>query len=124
MEDLIIKGTNRTPEVNFRKDGLIELRGVSTLENPEPFYKPLINWIEEYVKNPADKTVVNLDMEYYNTSSQMWIFQILELLRDLAKVKTDVELNWYYFDEEMQELGEDLESLLHIKFNFVQKHKE
>ncbi len=121
MEDLYIEPTPRTPEINFRKDGLLEIRGVSTIENVEQFYEPVLEWIREYVKNPAEKTVFNFEMEYYNTGAQMWIFQIFEEIANLAKVKTDVEINWFYNDEDMKELGEDLESLLHVKFNYIYK---
>jgi hypothetical protein len=123
MENLYIKPTSISPEINFKKEGLIEIRGISTIENPDSFYKPVFEWISEYVKKPAEKTVINFDMEYYNTSSQMWIFKIMELLADLAKVKNEVQLNWFYTDEDMKELGEDLESLLHIEFNYIKKEE-
>jgi len=121
MNDLYINKTPKTPEVNFKQSGLLELRGNSFLENTKEFYEPLIRWLQGYVISPADKTVVNFDFDYYNTSSQLWIFRIVEVLLDLVKVEKDIEFNWYYSDEEVEEAGEDLANLLGIDMNYIRR---
>lgn len=123
MNDLYINKSNKTPEVNFKYTGLIELRGNSFLENTREFYEPLIEWLQNYVINPSDKTIVNFDFEYYNTSSQLWIFRVVEVLLDLVKVGKNIIFNWYFTEEEVEEAGMDLASLLAIDMNFIKKEE-
>ncbi len=40
MSDLIIRGTSKTPEINLKQNGLIELKGVSSIENTKEFFNP------------------------------------------------------------------------------------
>lgn len=123
MNDLYINKSNKTPEVNFKYTGLIELRGNSFLENTREFYEPLIEWLQNYVINPAEKTIVNFDFEYYNTSSQLWIFRVVEVLLDLVKVEKDIVFNWYFTEEEVEEAGMDLANLLAVDMNFIKKEE-
>lgn len=123
MNDLFINKSNKTPEVNFKHSGTIELRGNSFLENTREFYEPLIEWLQAYVIEPADKTTVNFDFEYYNTSSQLWIFRVVEVLLDLVKVEKNIKFNWFFTEEEVEEAGMDLASLLGIEMNFIKKEE-
>ena len=123
MNGLYINKSNKTPEVNFKYTGLIELRGNSFLENTREFYEPLIEWLQNYVINPAEKTIVNFDFEYYNTSSQLWIFRVVEVLLDLVKVEKDIVFNWYFTEEEVEEAGMDLANLLAVDMNFIKKEE-
>ena len=63
MEPLIIEGTAKTPNVKFDGgQGLIEVKGRSIPENSIEFYKPLVDWLEEYGKTPASLTKVNIQL--------------------------------------------------------------
>ncbi len=119
MNNLYIRGTNKTPEVDLKQDGLLTIKGSSLIENTKEFYEPIIIWFESYIKTPGEKTTINFEFEYYNTSSQMWIFRIVELLTDLIKLDKDIEFNWYYAVEEVEEAGEDLANLLNVDMNFI-----
>jgi len=55
MEKLQIEGTAKTPTVNFDPSGKLELKGRSIPENSIEFYKPLMEWLDEYEKNPQEK---------------------------------------------------------------------
>ncbi|MFZ6051240.1 DUF1987 domain-containing protein [Halocola ammonii] len=120
MEDIKIKGTPKTPTVNFIKgEGKLEIKGRSIPENSIEFYKPLIDWIEHYSSSPADKTHVNIQLEYFNTSSSKCI---LDVFKKLEAVDGDVIVNWYYEedDEDMLEAGEDYEAIINIPFKMIE----
>ena len=69
MEPISIEGTPKTPTVKFDSiQGIIEIKGRSNPENSREFYKPLMNLLEEYAKDPGDKTIVNIQLEHFNTS--------------------------------------------------------
>lgn len=121
MKKLKIHNTTKTPLINFDKEtGTIELRGRSLIENTAQFYERPLEWINEYVKEPAKSTTVDIALDYYNTSSQLWIFQIFIALVDLYKLGKDITFNWYYQDEDMYEAGADFSKLLDFPINMVE----
>jgi len=124
MNDIYINASSKTPKVNFKHTGVIELKGNSFLENTREFYEPLIEWLQSYIIDSAEKTVVNFDFEYYNTSSQLWIFRIVEVLLDLVKIEKNITFNWYFSEEEVEEAGKDMASLLGIEMNFIKKEEK
>ena len=122
MNPLSIKGTMKTPTILSDTDkGVIEIRGRSNPENANAFYKPLIEWIDEYVKNPVDKTTVNLELEYFNTTSSKCILSLLKKLESSKDSTRDVIVNWYYEkdDYDERETGEFYEKMTELSFNFI-----
>lgn len=123
MEPIIIEGTPKTPSVKFDANkGIVEIKGRSIPENSIEFYKPLVDWLEQYSANPAPKTIVNIHLEYFNTSSSKCILDVFKKLEAIHKAKHDVVVNWYYEedDEDMLEAGEDYESIIRIPFKMVE----
>lgn len=119
MDHIESAGNMKTPWVKFDPDkGTIELGGRSIPENTESVYRPLIEWIEEYIQNPAPKTLVKVNFEYFNSSSAKYLIRFLEYFSTLKKSGKDVVVNWYYDDDELQEYGEDFQDVLEMKFNF------
>ncbi|HPF93249.1 MAG TPA: DUF1987 domain-containing protein [Tenuifilaceae bacterium] len=123
MELITIDGTPKTPSVSMNpQTGVIEIKGRSIPENSIEFYKPVVDWLEEYAKSPAQKTVVNVQLEYFNTSSSKCILDVFKKLEVLKKDQNDVVINWYYEedDEDMLEAGEDYESIIKVPFKMIQ----
>ena len=123
MEPLLFEGTSKTPTISFNANqGLMELKGRSIPENSIEFYKPVVDWFDEYAKAPAKKTVVNIQLEYFNTSSSKCILDVLKKLEVISKANNDVLINWYYEedDEDMLEAGEDYESIIRIPFKMIE----
>lgn len=123
MESLFVEGTQKTPTVNFdASKGIIEIKGRSIPENSIEFYKPLVDWLENYAQNARESTVVNIQLEYFNTSSSKCILDVFKKLEAIYKNNHQVNINWYYEedDEDMLEAGEDYESIIHVPFNMVE----
>jgi hypothetical protein len=123
MEAISIEGTAKTPTVKFdAQAGLLEIKGRSIPENSIEFYKPLVDWLDEYSKEPKELTKVNIQLEYFNTSSSKCILDVFKKLEHIHKNKDEVVINWYYEedDEDMQEAGEDYESIIRIPFKMVE----
>lgn len=123
MEALMIEGTQKTPSVEFNPaKGTLEIKGRSIPENSIEFYKPLVDWLENYTDSPATKTVVNVHLEYFNTSSSKCILDVFKKLEVLHKNSNDVQINWYYEedDEDMLEAGEDYESIIRVPFKMIE----
>ncbi|MFP4365552.1 MAG: DUF1987 domain-containing protein [Bacteroidota bacterium] len=123
MESINIEGTPKTPSIRFdAKEGIIEMRGRSIPENSTEFFKPLVDWLDQYASDPASKTIVNFHLEYFNTSSSKCILDIFKKLEMVHKGKNEVFVNWYYEedDEDMLEAGEDYESIIRIPFKLIE----
>ena len=123
--DIISKvGTPKTPTILFdAESGKIEMKGRSIPENAIEFYKPLVDWLDEYAKVAKSKTDTNIQLEYFNTSSSKCILDVFKKLEVIHK-KDDCEviINWYYEedDEDMLEAGEDYQSILKIPFKMIE----
>lgn len=116
---LFIEKTTDTPEVNLQP-GLIELSGHSMPENVLIFYKPIMEWIREYVASPSDKTVVNINLAYTNSCSIKYISDIIRLLEPVHEKGHQVVVNWYFEegDDEHRDRGADIEEIVSIPFNY------
>lgn len=120
LEDLRIEGTQNRPEVNFNPHtGQLNMNGRSILENTIKFYDPLLAWIDVYVESPATKTELHLNMDYFNTSSSKCILSIIEKLDQLYNQGNEVDVFWYYNDEDMEDLGMDYKHLVELPFHLV-----
>jgi hypothetical protein len=123
MEPILIEGTPKTPSVKFDSEkGVIEIKGRSIPENSIEFYKPLVDWLEIYAKSPLEKTQVNVQLEYFNTSSSKCILDVFKKLEAIHKSNHEVVINWYYEedDEDMLEAGEDYESIIRVPFKMIE----
>jgi len=120
MEDIKIQGSPKTPTVDFNSEtGVLLLKGRSIPENSIEFYKPLIDWIAEYSKHHNQKTEVNIQLEYFNTSSSKCILDVFKKLETLGD---SVTINWYFEedDEDMLEAGEDYDAIINIPFKMIE----
>ncbi len=123
MESIIIEGTPKTPTVEFNaEEGKVEIKGRSIPENSVEFYNPLIAWLEEYGNQPKEVTQVNIQLEYFNTSSSKCILDVFKKLESLAKAGNDIKVNWFYEedDEDMLEAGEDYQSIIKLPFKMIE----
>lgn len=120
MENIVLQPTGKTPSVNFSfESGIIELKGRSIPENSLEFYKPLIEWVEKYSSQSKAETNVNIQLEYFNTSSSKCL---LDLFKKLEGIGNKVTINWYYEqdDEDMLEAGEDYEAIINVPFKMIE----
>lgn len=125
MENLVLEETKYTPKITLdAAKGLIELRGKSYPENTFEFYKPMMEWLENYFDgNAKGKTVVNMEIIYFNSSSSKLFFDFFDLL-DEAKDKHKIEINWIYDkeNESALEAGEDfVDDFEDLSINLVVK---
>ncbi len=121
MKKLIIEKTEKTPNVCF-DNGNIEIRGRSILEDSTPFYTPLIEWIEEYIKTPEQKTIVTFALEYSNSNSNKFIFKMIHLLEKYYRDGGNIKIDWYFEkeDDSIKDLGNDLKKLLDVPLKLIE----
>jgi len=123
MSKIAIEGTPKTPTVNFDPDSAVmELKGRSIPENSIEFYKPVVDALDEYSKDPKEATKVNIQLEYFNTSSSKCILDLFKKLEGIHNSGKEVTINWFYEedDEDMLEAGEDYEAIIKVPFKMIE----
>lgn len=120
MDNIVIKGNKKLPSVNFdAQEGKIEIGGRSIVENAPAFYEPLIHWIDAYADIAQPETIVNIKMDYFNTSSSKWLFTLAKKIKNLHDKAGSVEVNWYYEDEDVLEYAEIIQKITKLPMNLI-----
>ena len=85
------------------------------------FYKPIENWIDAYICNPADLTCIDFCLEYTNGSNSLIFISLLRKFTYIKLKNKKFIINWYYEegDEDIFEQGEYISSVLDVPFNFI-----
>ncbi|MGW8317235.1 MAG: DUF1987 domain-containing protein [Bacteroidales bacterium] len=123
MEDLYLKKTSNSPEVEFVADsGELSMEGRSIPEDPGEFFERLIDWINEYFLHPADKTEVSIKLEYINSGSSKYMLELLRIMKINHDAGKNVSVKWYFEegDESIQELGIHYENTIQIPFEHIE----
>ncbi len=122
METLTIKKTKTTPLIEFdKRSGLMKITGRSIPENSSKFYEPILKWIDKYNLEPCKQTTLKIYLEYFNTSSSKYLYELFKRLEELHnKVgENKVQVEWFYEEgvEELAETGEDYNDIINIPFD-------
>lgn len=123
MENLVIKPSQKTPNIHFDSTtGTLEITGRSIPENSVEFYRPVLEWLDEYNNSPAPNTEFVFKLEYFNTSSSKCILDIFRKLEIVSKSGSEIKISWYYDedDEDMQESGEDFQEIIKLPFEMIE----
>ena len=126
MHNLIKSKVKKTPLLVLdQKAGLIELKGSSIMEDTRTFYDPMMEWVYEYVKHPKD-TTVNIDLEYFNTSSAKILLIFIKSLSRIQQSGHKLKVNWFYAedDEDIRDSGHNFSIISKVKFHFIKKDPE
>jgi hypothetical protein len=130
MRKLIINQTANSPKVILDPDKKIfEISGESRPPDVPVFYEEILRWLDDYTlhlskshdsKEPVE---VNLDLEYFNSSSAKYI---LDFCKQLALVRSkgkNVTVRWHYEDDDMDmlEVGREMSRMAKVPFEYIQK---
>jgi len=109
------------------KTGMIKIFGRSTMTNPYDFYPSVINLLEEYCKYPAKKSLLMIDLTYYNTSSAKYLLKIAEVMSSIQKKENyEIKINWYYEPDDLF-IEEDIKlisDIIQFKINAIEHECE
>ncbi|MFO7844065.1 MAG: DUF1987 domain-containing protein [Bacteroidales bacterium] len=101
-----------------------EINGNSLPEDTTLFYKPVIEWIIKYAKNPNKTTHLICSLEYFNSSSAKMLYELFIELEKIKDTGNEVKVTWYYDPEDnlIEEKGLEFQSILEIPFDVVEKN--
>lgn len=126
MNNIKIEETKYTPKIDLDSEKrTLNFIGKSYPENTFEFYKPVMEWVEEYFKNESkEKTVINFEIIYFNSSSSKLFFDFFDLAEESSNNGCEIEINWIYHSENDSalEAGEDFqEDFESLNFNLISK---
>jgi hypothetical protein len=121
VKELKIPQTKNSPEIILNPEGIIKIRGRSIQENVAEFFEPVDEWISDYVKDPADVTVVDVLLEYFNSASARVFITLFQKITWVTLRHKKFIFNWYYEDgdEDILERGEYFASVLDVQINYI-----
>lgn len=122
MEDFILDESTKTPAINFNyQSGKLELRGRAIPENSIEFFSPLLKWVKEYIALEPENTIIEMKLEYFNTSSSKYLLDLIKKFEELERAGKKIIVNWHYEnnDRDMAEAGEDYQAIVKIPFNII-----
>ena len=119
--ELHILPTDNTPEFLFSPDGMIKIRGRGLFQNKTETIEQIMNWIDEYLSNPAEITYVNISFEYLNSFSTTILVSMLRKISQVLLQSGKLVIQWYYEedDEDILERGQYISSTFDIPIKFI-----
>lgn len=114
LKNIFIEPTVKSPQIDFNHlTGELILSGKSIPENAAELYESVLNWVLEYCKNPRHTTNIRFNLEYFNTSSSIWLAKILKALCSIQDSEYILMVHLYFNIEEFDSMAtEDLKEAL------------
>ena len=121
FEVLHIVPKDDSPEILLNPKGLIRIDGRGIIGHNYETSEKILNWIHEYLKNPAELTTVIVALEYINSLSTMILVSILKEISRVVHCNKQFFVHWCYEDEDedILERGEFISSTLNIPIDFI-----
>ncbi len=114
LDNIFIEPTIKSPQVDFNSHtGDLILSGKSIPENANIVYEPLLKWIKNYIQHPKETTHLRINLDYFNTSTSIWIAKMVKTLSKIGIPGTTLFIHMYFSAEEFESMDtEDLKESL------------
>jgi hypothetical protein len=125
---LKIESSKLTPGIVIDPERcVLEMFGFSLPENAVEFYQPVIEWLNDFIKEIASKPLeykefnVIFKLVYYNSSSLRQIVDIFQLLHEIHIMNFPIYITWQYDSEDpqMADAGKELSEITKVPVNIV-----
>jgi hypothetical protein len=134
MQKFYISPTQTSPEINFSpEENLFLIRGNSSPEDVRAMYYPVIEWVTLFVNDiiggnnkkysSAFPFKLQVDLDYFNSSSAKFLFDIFSELKKVSSVGIPVIIEWFHEEEDidLKEAGADIALLAGMEFTYILK---
>ena len=123
MNPIIISATEDTPGIRLdAANDIFEISGRSLPEDVVKFYKPILDWLDEYTQSPNAQTVFDFKLSYFNTASSKILLDIMMKLEGIHNDGKSISIKWHYpsDDEDMMEAGEEYADIVDVPIELVE----
>ena len=125
MDRIFLEGTNRLPKIILDKQvENFEISGNSNHRNVNDYFLPVFEWIDNYTKDPLEKTVFKFKMNYYDSVSSLLIFRIFQKLQLLKDIGNQVHVKWFYRenDDNIFDVGVDFKEIFLLDIDLIKQN--
>ena len=122
MEKLYIPETKCSPKVLLDPEhNTFEISGKSFPPHVNLFYRPVLNWLDAYIKSPNPISKFILNLRYLDSASSKRILDIIFKLAEMHNNRTEVLISWQYIEgkDEMLETGEEYADITNVPFEYL-----
>lgn len=131
MRKLIIDKTPNSPGVVLDPDlNIYEIVGESRPHDVEGFYHNILDWFDDYshyllTREVRDPVVINLDFDYFNSSSAKYILDFCKKIAGVRLKGKDISVKWHYEDEDtdMLQSGKEMSKMARFPFEYITREK-
>jgi hypothetical protein len=115
--------TDKTPLIDFNQlSGDFILSGRSIPENTAKVYEPLLAWVNEYVKNSCAVTNLRLNLEYFNTSTSIWVSKIVKALCGIENQDSILFIHIYFNIEDFDDIEDIKDDIIQFTNVLITNH--
>lgn len=114
LQELFIEAGIKTPQIDLNPfTGELIFCGKSIPENAAKVYENVLRWVQEYVRKPKMTTHIRLNLDYFNSSSSIWLAKIIKALCSVKKSDYTLLIHLYFDIEDFDTMNqEDLKEAL------------
>jgi len=80
--------------------GICTISGNSYMQNSKLFFKPILDWFEEYTSTLKGDLFLIYSLENLNTGTSRILFEILEILKTYKSKGANVKIHWNYSEKQ------------------------
>jgi hypothetical protein len=115
LKNLYIEPSEKAPHIDLNSfTGELLISGKSIPENAALVYEKAFIWANEYIKSPRPLTNLRINLEYFNTSSAIWISKIVRSLCSIKNNEYTLIIHIYFSIEDFDTMNpDDLKDELH-----------
>jgi hypothetical protein len=111
--------TVSTPWVRLDPErGLLELVGESYPANSFEFYRPIVQWLGDFLQSSRSEVRMELELSYVNTGSIKSMLDLFDLLEEAHQEGRSVQVVWKYDSRNPRALETAEEFSDEISFSF------
>jgi SiaC family regulatory phosphoprotein len=121
IEKLHILPTYNTPEVILNPEGIIKIKGKALFVNKTDIPGQIMNWIDNYLIDPAETTYLILAIEYINSLGTLTLVSFFRKISQIIFPGKKLVIQWYYEedDDDILELGKYISGAYNIPIEFI-----
>ena len=113
MKPFKIDAAIDTPEISFDPaTNILAISGISHPENAKEFYEEVLDWLDELYEDirvkKEQKITVDLNFKYINSSSYMYLREVMKKVANIKRNGVKVEVLWYYHEDDEDLLNEGM----------------
>jgi hypothetical protein len=120
LEKVHILPSEKTPEIDLNPNGSIKISGRAIDENIRKAPEQVMNWLENYISDPAEKTDVTVALEYLNSFNTIILTSILRKIYQVKQKSKDIVIKWYIEndDDDLRDRGESISTAFNLPIEF------